>query len=126
MQIALIMLIGLLAKNAILITEFASKDAGPNDIVSRRRIALPGPVPSDFDGLFGHGNRFATDDVRASGVGANGNSITLARAIGGMLIGYGFARFSRYLPCSLHSNTCKRRLNRSNGMTRITRNLNLK
>ena len=87
MQIALIMLIGLLAKNAILITEFALDrrktgmsvaDAAISGAVSRLRPILMtslamviGLLPLMF----------------AHGVGANGNSTLGTGAIGGMLIG---------------------------------------
>ena len=87
MQIALIMLIGLLAKNAILITEFALDrrktgmsvaDAAISGAVSRLRPILMtslamviGLLPLMF----------------APGVGANGNSTLGTGAIGGMLIG---------------------------------------
>lgn len=65
MQIALIMLIGLLAKNAILITEFAlERRQSGMSIVSAAVLGASARLPSDFDDLFGHGNRFATDDVR--------------------------------------------------------------
>lgn len=87
MQIALIMLIGLLAKNAILITEFALdrrktgmsiSDAAISGAVARLRPILMtslamviGLLPLMF----------------AHGVGANGNSTLGTGAIGGMLIG---------------------------------------
>lgn len=87
MQIALIMLIGLLAKNAILITEFALdrrktgmsiRDAAISGASARLRPILMtslalviGLLPLMF----------------AHGVGANGNSTLGAGAIGGMLIG---------------------------------------
>lgn len=87
MQIALIMLIGLLAKNAILITEFALDrrktgmsiaDAAVSGATARLRPILMtslamviGLLPLMF----------------ASGVGANGNSTLGTGAIGGMLIG---------------------------------------
>lgn len=87
MQIALIMLIGLLAKNAILITEFALdrrktgmsiRDAAVSGASARLRPILMtslamviGLIPLMF----------------AHGVGANGNSTLGTGAIGGMLIG---------------------------------------
>ncbi len=87
MQIALIMLIGLLAKNAILITEFALDrrktgmsiaDSAISGATARLRPILMtslamviGLLPLMF----------------ASGVGANGNSTLGTGAIGGMLIG---------------------------------------
>lgn len=87
MQIALIMLIGLLAKNAILITEFALdrrktgmsiRDAAVSGASARLRPILMtslamviGLLPLMF----------------AHGVGANGNSTLGTGAIGGMLIG---------------------------------------
>lgn len=87
MQIALIMLIGLLAKNAILITEFALErrrtgmsifDSAVSGASARLRPILMtslamvvGLLPMMF----------------ASGVGANGNSTLGTGSIGGMLIG---------------------------------------
>lgn len=87
MQIALIMLIGLLAKNAILITEFALDrrktgmsiaDSAISGATARLRPILMtslamviGLLPLMF----------------ANGVGANGNSTLGTGAIGGMLIG---------------------------------------
>ena len=87
LQIALIMLIGLLAKNSILITEFALErrqagmtivDAAIDAATARLRPILMtslamiiGLLPMMF----------------ASGVGANGNSALGSGAIGGMLIG---------------------------------------
>ena len=87
MQIALIMLIGLLAKNAILITEFALDrrktgmsiaDSAISGATARLRPILMtslamviGLLPLMF----------------AHGVGANGNSTLGTGAIGGMLIG---------------------------------------
>lgn len=87
MQIALIMLIGLLAKNAILITEFALdrrrtglsiRDAAVSGASARLRPILMtslamviGLLPLMF----------------AHGVGANGNSTLGTGAIGGMLVG---------------------------------------
>ena len=87
MQIALIMLIGLLAKNAILITEFALErrqsgmsivsaavlgaSARLRPILMTSLAMVIGLLPMMF----------------ASGVGANGNSTLGSGAIGGMLIG---------------------------------------
>ena len=87
MQIALIMLIGLLAKNAILITEFALErrqtgmsivaaavmgaSARLRPILMTSLAMIVGLLPMMF----------------ASGVGANGNSTLGTGAIGGMLIG---------------------------------------
>ena len=87
MQIALIMLIGLLAKNAILITEFALErrqsgmsivsaavlgaSARLRPILMTSLAMVIGLLPLMF----------------ASGVGANGNSTLGTGAIGGMLIG---------------------------------------
>lgn len=87
MQIALIMLIGLLAKNAILITEFALErrqsgmsivsaavlgaSARLRPILMTSLAMVIGLLPMMF----------------ASGVGANGNSTLGTGAIGGMLIG---------------------------------------
>lgn len=93
MQIALIMLIGLLAKNAILITEFALDrrktgmsivDAAISGASARLRPILMtslamviGLLPLMF----------------AHGVGANGNSTLGTGAIGGMFIGMIFQVF---------------------------------
>ena len=80
MQIALIMLIGLLAKNAILITEFALDrrktgmsitEAAVRPILMTSLAMVIGLLPLMF----------------AHGVGANGNSTLGTGAIGGMFIG---------------------------------------
>ena len=87
LQIALIMLIGLLAKNAILITEFA---------LERRRTGM-GIVASAVMGASARLRPILMTSLAmvigllpmmfASGVGANGNSTLGTGAIGGMLIG---------------------------------------
>ncbi len=87
MQIALIMLIGLLAKNAILIVEFA---------LDRRKMGMS----ITWAAILGAGARLRPILMTsmamvvgllplmfASGVGANGNSTLGAGAVGGMLIG---------------------------------------
>lgn len=87
MQIALIMLIGLLAKNAILITEFA---------LERRQTGM-GIVAAAVMGAAARLRPILMTSLAmivgllpmmfASGVGANGNSTLGTGAIGGMLIG---------------------------------------
>ena len=87
MQIALIMLIGLLAKNAILIVEFA---------LERRRTGLA----IKYSAILGAASRLRPilmtglamvigllPMMFASGVGKNGNQTLGAAAVGGMLIG---------------------------------------
>ena len=87
MQISLIMLIGLLAKNAILIVEFA---------LDRRRTGMA----IRYAAILGAGARLRPVLMTAlamivgliplmfaSGVGRNGNQTLGAAAIGGMLIG---------------------------------------
>lgn len=87
MQISLIMLIGLLAKNAILIVEFA---------LERRRIGMA----IKYAAILGAGARLRPILMTslamiigllplmfASGVGHNGNQTLGAAAVGGMLIG---------------------------------------
>ena len=87
LQIALIMLIGLLAKNAILIVEFA---------LDRRRTGMP-IINAAIDGAAARLRPILMTSLAmvigllpmmfASGVGANGNSTLGAGAVGGMLIG---------------------------------------
>ena len=87
MQIALIMLIGLLAKNAILITEFA---------LDRRKTGMS-IIDSAISGATARLRPILMTSLAmvigllplmfASGVGANGNSTLGTGAIGGMLIG---------------------------------------
>lgn len=87
MQISLIMLIGLLAKNAILIVEFA---------LERRRTGMA----IKYAAILGAGARLRPILMTslamvvgllplmfASGVGRNGNQTLGAAAVGGMLIG---------------------------------------
>jgi HAE1 family hydrophobic/amphiphilic exporter-1 len=87
MQIALIMLIGLLAKNAILIVQFA---------LERRRMGMA----IKYSAILGAGARLRPILMTslamiigllplmfASGVGKNGNQTLGAAAVGGMLIG---------------------------------------
>ena len=87
MQIALIMLIGLLAKNAILIVEFA---------LERRRTGMA----IKYSAILGAASRLRPilmtgmamvigllPMMFASGVGKNGNQTLGAAAVGGMLIG---------------------------------------
>lgn len=87
LQIALIMLIGLLAKNAILIVEFA---------LDRRRTGMP-IINAAIDGAAARLRPILMTSLAmvigllpmmfASGVGANGNSTLGSGAVGGMLIG---------------------------------------
>ena len=87
LQIALIMLIGLLAKNAILIVEFA---------LDRRRTGMP-IINAAIDGATARLRPILMTSLAmvigllpmmfAHGVGANGNSTLGAGAVGGMLIG---------------------------------------
>ena len=87
LQIALIMLIGLLAKNAILIVEFA---------LDRRRTGMP-IINAAIDGAAARLRPILMTSLAmvigllpmmfASGVGANGNGTLGAGAVGGMLIG---------------------------------------
>ena len=87
LQIALIMLIGLLAKNANLIVEFA---------LDRRRTGMP-IVNAAIDGAAARLRPILMTSLAmvigllpmmfAHGVGANGNSTLGAGAVGGMLIG---------------------------------------
>ncbi len=87
MQIALIMLMGLLAKNAILITEFA---------LDRRRTGM-GLAWSAVLGASARLRPILMTSLAlvigllplmfAHGVGANGNSTLGAASVGGMLIG---------------------------------------
>ncbi|MCD7710199.1 MAG: efflux RND transporter permease subunit, partial [Porphyromonadaceae bacterium] len=87
LQIALIMLIGLLAKNAILIVEFA---------LDRRRTGMP-IINAAIDGAAARLRPILMTSLAmiigllpmmfAHGVGANGNSTLGTGAIGGMLIG---------------------------------------
>ena len=87
LQIALIMLIGLLAKNAILIVEFA---------LDRRRTGMP-IINAAIDGVAARLRPILMTSLAmvigllpmmfAHGVGANGNSTLGAGAVGGMLIG---------------------------------------
>ena len=121
MQIALIMLIGLLAKNAILITEFALDrrktgmsitEAAVSGASARLRPILMtslamviGLLPLMF----------------AHGVGANGNSTLGTGAIGGMFIGMNPVRSLLFRLCLLFSNISRKKSNRWNGMIRIIR-----
>lgn len=87
LQIALIMLIGLLAKNAILIVEFA---------LDRRRTGMP-IINAAIDGAAARLRPILMTSLAmvigllpmmfAHGVGANGNSTLGSGAVGGMLIG---------------------------------------
>ena len=66
MQIALIMLIGLLAKNAILITEFAlDRRKTGMSITEASRIGSFCPVTPYLNDLPGYGHRIAAADVRS-------------------------------------------------------------
>lgn len=64
MQIALIMLIGLLAKNAILITEFAlERRQSGMSIVSAAVLGASARLRPILMTSLGYGYRFVTDDV---------------------------------------------------------------
>ena len=87
MQIALIMLIGLLAKTAILLTEYAAerRKAGMGLIasaVSAAKARLRPILMTALTMIFG-----LFPLMLSSGVGANGNSTLGTGAIGGMFIG---------------------------------------
>ncbi len=87
LQISLIMLIGLLAKNAILIVEFAlqRRQAGMSIVQSAIEGATARLRPilmTSFAFIFG-----LIPLVLATGVGANGNRSIGVGAVGGMLIG---------------------------------------
>ena len=92
-QITLIMLVGLLAKNAILIVEFA---------VDRRRMGMP-LVQSALDGAQARLRPILMTSfafifgllplMLSSGAGANGNRSIGTGAVGGMLIGTVFGVF---------------------------------
>ncbi|MBP5536350.1 MAG: efflux RND transporter permease subunit [Bacteroidales bacterium] len=87
LQIGLIMLIGLLSKTAILITEYASKrrDAGlsvPEAAVEAARIRLRPILMTALTMIVG-----LLPLCFSSGVGANGNRSVGVGAVGGMLVG---------------------------------------
>ena len=87
LQISLIMLIGLLAKNAILIVQFAleRRRAGmsiANSAISGATARLRPILMTSFALIFG-----LLPLMFASGVGANGNRALGAGAVGGMLFG---------------------------------------
>ena len=92
-QITLIMLVGLLAKNAILIVEFA---------VDRRRMGMP-LIQSALDGAQARLRPILMTSfafifgllplMLSSGAGANGNRSIGTGAVGGMLIGTVFGVF---------------------------------
>ena len=87
LQIALIMLIGLLAKNAILITEFALERRRTGMAITWSAILAAAArlrpiLMTSFAMIIG-----LLPLMFASGVGANGNSSLGTGAVGGMLIG---------------------------------------
>lgn len=86
-QIALIMLIGLLAKNAILIVEFALQrrrkgESIVDSAIDGAKARLRPILMTSFAFIFG-----LTPLVIAKGVGAEGNQSIGTGAVGGMLIG---------------------------------------
>ncbi|WP_086476932.1 MULTISPECIES: efflux RND transporter permease subunit [Arenibacter] len=86
-QIALIMLIGLLAKNAILIVEFAIQrrrrgETIVNSAIDAAKARLRPILMTSFAFIFG-----LLPLVLASGVGAEGNRAIGTGAVGGLLIG---------------------------------------
>ena len=92
-QITLIMLIGLLAKNSILIVEYAVKrrNAGLSIVeaaVSGAKMRLRPILMTSFAFIFG-----LLPLMVATGAGANGNNSIGTSAVGGMLIGTVFGIF---------------------------------
>ena len=119
LQIALIMLIGLLAKNAILIVEFA---------LERRRTGMS-IFNSALQGAVARLRPILMTSLAmiigliplmiATGAGANGNRALGAGAIGGMLIGMILQVL--FVPSSsLHSRLCRRSCRLRNGKTPTT------
>ena len=93
MQISLIMLIGLLAKNAILIVEFAveRRAAGMGlleSAIEGAKARLRPILMTSFAFVFG-----LMPLMFSTGVGANGNKSIGTGAIGGMLFGVVFGVF---------------------------------
>ncbi|MDB5030074.1 efflux RND transporter permease subunit [Mucilaginibacter sp.] len=93
LQITLIMLIGLLAKNAILIVEFAieRRRAGMSIVeaaISGAQARLRPILMTSFAFIFG-----LVPLMIATGAGANGNRAIGTGAVGGMLIGTSFGIF---------------------------------
>lgn len=87
LQTGLIMLIGLLAKTAILLTEYASERRRAwYDNYPSGNLGSSGSVTSDPYDFAYHDIRYVTYDV-SSGVGANGNISIGVGTVGGMLIG---------------------------------------
>ena len=87
MQTGIIMLIGLLAKTAILLTEYATKrrEAGMSLVqaaYSAAKIRLRPILMTALTMVFG-----LLPMMVASGVGANGSRSLASSAVGGMLIG---------------------------------------
>jgi HAE1 family hydrophobic/amphiphilic exporter-1 len=92
-QIALIMLIGLLAKNAILIVEFAIQRRRegmpiPKAAVEGAKVRLRPILMTSFAFILG-----LMPLVLASGVGAQGNRSIGTGAVGGLLVGTVFGVF---------------------------------
>ena len=120
MQIALIMLVGLLAKNAILMVEVCPRPSpygyeyhvGCRFRCCRSSTSYP-------DDIVGYGSRSVAYDVCTFGVGAHGNRTLGTAAIGGMFIGM-ISRFLLFRFCLWYSSTCRRNSNLSNGKIWIT------
>ena len=108
LQTGLIMLIGLLAKTAILLTEYATQRrlsgmSLTSAALSAAKVRLRPILMTALTMIFG-----LLPLIVSNGVGANGNRSLGTGAVGGMLIG------TSCLAYSSRSNTCKRNYARSN------------